>query len=372
MGSVLSPYHQTVPLMKRLLLLCFLASSASLFSNALYAQASSPLSEGIMHLDEGRLAEAQAFFTSYLETHPSDANATFYLGRSYFEEDPKEAGTWFARAIDLNATVSDYHSWMGNALGRQAQSAGKLKQARLARRAKKSWDKAVELDPANLDARQSLIQFYLQAPGFMGGSTKKAQEQADAILEYNVRRGHSAWGDVHWHEKAYDEAAQAYRAALDAEPSFRGSYYQLARFYRSRQQFDKGIAVFYELLALDSTQANVYYQIGTYHQQAEAYGDALEAFETMLELDSDSWYARYQIGRTAALSGQFLDQGQASLEAYLQHTPEGNQPSLAWAHFRLGQIHAHQNDLAQARRSYEAALALDSDHEEAQKALKTL
>lgn len=338
----------------------------------LYAQAPNSIAEGVVLVDEGKMEDARAFFTDYTKAHPKDAEAAFYLGRTYFNADVKEASKWFDKAIDLDESVSKYHEWLGNALGRQAQSSGKLKQARLIRRAKKGWDKAVELDPTNIDARESLIQFYLQAPGIFGGSDNKAKEQAAAIMETNERRGHGSWGDVYAHLKEYEQAEQSYRSALDTDPSVRSSYYQLAGFYRSRQNYDQAVEVFETLLALDSERTDVLYQIGLHQQMGETYEEAFVTFDKMLTLEPDSRVALYQIGRTAALSGTGLERGATSLKRYMTKEPASNEPSMAWAHYRLGQIYQHENDLAQARSAFEAALAEDKDHDEAKKALKAL
>ena len=42
------------------------------------------------------------------------------------------------------------------------------------------------------------------------------------------------------------------------------------------------------------------------------------------------------------------------------------------AHWRLGMLYEHKGDTEQARGSYEKALQLNPDHEEARKALKKL
>ena len=55
---------------------------------------------------------------------------------------------------------------------------------------------------------------------------------------------------------------------------------------------------------------------------------------------------------------------------YLTMEPTELNPSLAWAHVRLGMLYEKKRDFATAQAEYEAALALEPDHEEAQKALK--
>lgn len=63
---------------------------------------------------------------------------------------------------------------LGKALGIKAMSGGMMAAMGSAGKIRDSFKKATELDPRNLDARFSLLQFYTMAPGFMGGGTGKA------------------------------------------------------------------------------------------------------------------------------------------------------------------------------------------------------
>ena len=60
---------------------------------------------------------------------------------------------------------------------------GKVKKGRAA------VERAITLDPDNLDARTTLMQFLLQAPGFVGGSRDGAREQAIEIERRDRARG---------------------------------------------------------------------------------------------------------------------------------------------------------------------------------------
>jgi tetratricopeptide (TPR) repeat protein len=60
---------------------------------------------------------------------------------------------------------------------------GKVKKGRAA------VERAIALDPNNLDARATLLQFLLQAPGIVGGSRDAAREQALEIERRDRERG---------------------------------------------------------------------------------------------------------------------------------------------------------------------------------------
>jgi hypothetical protein len=68
-----------------------------------------------------------------------------------------------------------------------------LKKASATNCIKKKFEQAVELNPENFDARMGLLQFYLMAPGIMGGSKDKAREQAGEIMNEMLTRDTWLW-----------------------------------------------------------------------------------------------------------------------------------------------------------------------------------
>jgi tetratricopeptide (TPR) repeat protein len=104
----------------------------------------------------------------------------------------------------------------------------------------------------------------------------------------------------------------------------------------------------------------------------EKYDDAFNAFESLLKEHPDQIAALYQIGYIAATTGQRLDRGEAALREYLTHTPKDTQPSLAYAHYRLGNIYQKKDETDAARKEYQAALALDPHLKPAADALDDL
>lgn len=138
-------YHKTL-----LPLLAFFIGF--IFSASVFAQSS--IDKGITLFEEGNVNEAKSFFEDFINTDKKHPEANFYMGRIYFDEDEYgEAIDWFEKAVDYKPGTSKYHMWMGHSYGRSAQNAGKLKQAFYARDSRKNYEKSVELDPTNVEAR---------------------------------------------------------------------------------------------------------------------------------------------------------------------------------------------------------------------------
>jgi len=149
---------------------------------------------GIRLFNDKQWTTAQQFFESYTVDHPTDAVSAFYLGRTLFEQQQYEhAVEWFEKAALLDSANSSYHLWLGRAYGYSAQRASILWQFSLARKVKIHFEKAVDLDPDNIDARADLAEYYLKAPRILGGGKERAEAQAHEISARNLEEGLRTW-----------------------------------------------------------------------------------------------------------------------------------------------------------------------------------
>jgi tetratricopeptide (TPR) repeat protein len=158
------------------------------------AHAASSPDFGIRLFNDKQWASAQQFFESFTTKHPTEAIGAFYLGRTLFEQQQYEqALEWLEKAVLLDSTNSAYHLWLGRAYGYSAQRASILWQFSLARKVKIHFEKAVELDADNIDARADLTEYYLKAPRILGGGKEKAEAQAHEISRRNLQEGLRVW-----------------------------------------------------------------------------------------------------------------------------------------------------------------------------------
>lgn len=295
-----------------------------------------------------RILVAIALLASVLG-HPSrlaaqsGAGARDYeAGRNHMRANqPDRAERSFERAIEKEPRNGLYHLWLGNAVGQQAPSASVIRQPFMARRIKAEFERAVQLDPELLDARDGLITFYLVAPAVMGGDVAKAREQQREIARRSIVRGHLAAASIAWQGRDTVATERSLRAAMAAAPDSLAPAAALA----SR---------------LLSWKRNV---------------EAFELWEGYLSRQPQSITARYQFARLSALSGERLPEGERHLRAVLaiETWPESNwTPSRAVAYSRLGDILRQQRRREEARAAYERALAMDTNLQIAKDGLKAL
>ena len=153
----------------------------------------STLEEGIRLFRAGRLGEARRIFEAAHERQPADTEAAFYLGRLAFERENFETAiAWFAQAADGEGCPAEAHLWLGRAYGYHAQRSSLLRKPQLARKVHAHLEQSVACDPDHVAARWDLMEYYAKAPIFLGGSRKKAGEQAEVIARLDPAEGRKA------------------------------------------------------------------------------------------------------------------------------------------------------------------------------------
>ncbi len=132
-------------------------------------------------------------FSSFANEEPvSDAEDNFHQGQNFYQDDKFEAAAdSFSKAIRQSPDDSRYHHWLAKTYGELAETSGWLKAMRFAGNAKKSLERAVELDPENIAALTDLMKYYEQAPRFLGGSNKKAEEISNRLEKLRQQDTHS-------------------------------------------------------------------------------------------------------------------------------------------------------------------------------------
>ncbi len=344
-----------------------------LIALAIPAHSQNGIQPGVDLFEDGQIQEAKSFFENYLKSNKRDSEANFYLGRVLFDmEEFGDATKSFEQAVKYQKGNSKYHMWLGHSFGRRAQNAPKLKLPGLARNSKKNYEKAIEYDPSNVEARESAMEYYLQAPKFVGGGRDKAEAQAKAIFETDKEAGYIAWGRVYSYYDEGDKVIQNYNEAIESYPELMRPYYSLFNFHFNNQEYGKAIDVAKKQLSVNDTTAAIYNNLGNAFQRDGQYEESYESYQKTLEIDPEYYNTYYQIGRLAAISGTYLEEGEDYLNRFLNIDEDLSDNTLAWTYFRLGTIAEKKNDIAEAKAHYESALAKNKDHSEAKEALAKL
>jgi len=285
--------------------------------------------------DKKALPNAEA----YAKANPNNAEALVLLTRARLQAGKPEAAVGSAeKAAKLAPNNAQAQFWLGNAYGMQINNVGMMSKMGMAPKLRDAFEKTVQLDPDNLDAREALLQYYLQAPSVVGGGKDKAQAQAREIAKRDPARGHLAQARIYLSEDNNAAALKSYEAAYAAKPG----------------------------------DANIRLALGVAFQQASRWNDAFKHFRAWVAQDAKAGVAWYQIGRTSALSGQLLDEGIGALKKYLGMPHAGNEPQNQNAYYRLGQLYAKAGRKAEAKAAFQSALKLEPGYKEAKAELAKL
>jgi len=151
-------------------------------------------------------------------------------GRAALERgDPRSAAPLLEQAVAQSPQNADAHYYLGVAYGRLAEKANVFRRGSLARRTRTEFERAVELNPNHLDARSALVQYYLQAPQFLGGSESKAEDQANEIAKRDAAGGHRAFALIADHRKDYKTELSELEAAVALDPKDMDSLFEIGR-----------------------------------------------------------------------------------------------------------------------------------------------
>jgi|ERR1700688_205066 tetratricopeptide (TPR) repeat protein len=287
-------------------------------------------------LAAGRVDQAIQTLQHQIQTSPS-ADAFNLLCRAQLEIGAWDAGIPSCeKAVALAPDNGRYHLWLGRIYGGKAERAGMLSATGLAKKVHHEFERAVELSPDSWEARTDLAEFYVEAPGIVGGGKDKARAQAERIAPLNPAMAHWVKGRIAEKNKDLDLAENEYLAAVEASHGGSRAWLNLAGFYR---HVNRTGAMENALRKLESSPLD--------HPGALVDGASILV----------------RTGRDPDLATRLLHR-------YLESGATVEEAPVFWAYYLLGQLFEKQGDRTGAAEQYRAALALAHSYRLAQEGLK--
>jgi len=248
--------------------------------------------EALGLFEEKRDGEARAAFSQLAAREPRDARHPYHLGMLAARAGDHEAAIqYLERAVVLDPGNAGYHLQLGGAYGTAAGKASVMAQLGLARKARRSLERAVELDPASVEARLGLMMFYRHAPGVVGGGIGKARAQAEAIHQIDPRRGAMAMIQLQVAERQYEEAFATADGLRRAEPDTFLPHFTYGRIAAiSGQRIEAGERALRRSLELspdpnNPSHAAAHWRLGNLAEKRGDIPAARAAYEASLQVD---------------------------------------------------------------------------------------
>jgi tetratricopeptide (TPR) repeat protein len=132
------------------------------------------MGQGMKNLLAGMLLAAMNLGAT-VKPVPNDKADWAATGRSRFEEcEFKNAARAFTKALQFRPNDANLHLWLGRSYERMAEVSGPLHAAGNARQARRSLERAVDLEPRNPEYLRELFDFYLDSPQWFRGGLQQA------------------------------------------------------------------------------------------------------------------------------------------------------------------------------------------------------
>jgi tetratricopeptide (TPR) repeat protein len=323
--------------MKRVLAALCIASTAMAAANA---KQEAGLEAGRRAYEASDYAKAIQVLQATAANDPQNGEVQLLLTKSYLElleYDPAIKSAEKAVAIDAQNSV--YHEWLGRAYGEKADHASLFSAISLAKKTRKEFDTAIQLDGKNLSARQALIEFDCSAPGIVGGGEEKALPQIKQLAEMDAAEGHYAAGNCRRQKKDFAVADEEFAKALESNPKSAGLIYDIGDYAVKRGQPERLLAV-------------------------------AEMGERVAPGDPRGKFYR---GVALVLKKENPEEAERLLTEYAKKAPvRSGYPRPAAAHAWLGRLFEDQNKMEEAVKEFESALKLDPKNKMAHESLKRL
>jgi tetratricopeptide (TPR) repeat protein len=287
------------------------------------AQPAEDMKNAIRFYEKGEFKEAVKLFLQLRNASPDDGAVRLWLGKSYLKiRDWDNAVREIEKSTELQPSNAHHHLWLGRACGAKASHSVFLVAPKWARRVLKEFETARTLSPSDLDVRFDLLEFYLEAPGIMGGGKDKANAEVSAISKLDPRKGYLARSTVLIKEKKPDQAQKELLQATLDYPDDPHAFKDLAEYLLGRQDYAGALKHASKALALD-------------HQSKGSLLVAAAA-QTRLRTELDD----VERILTGLCSGPLTD----------------NDPAFEEAHYWLGECFLAKGEKAKAREAFKTAL----------------
>lgn len=306
-----------------------------LFPTLFLAQSTFETAES--YFKKEQFSKAKPLFQHYLKEHPNDRKTREYLGDiAGYSKDWDTAIDFYETLVEEDDKNANYHFKYGGALGMKALSINRIRAATYIGDIKEHFEIAAKLDPNHIEVRWALVEFYIQLPGIIGGSVKKATKYANQLHKISPVDGYLSKGYIAEYDDRPVDAERYYKNAIDVGGS-----------------------------------PTTYEKLTEHYKKNKRPKEAIETANKSLQIHKRN-SLNYQIGKIAAQYNLDSELGINCLQAYIENHSVRDGVPKDWAYYRLAQIYKNLGKKQTALQWINKALSDRPDFEQAQEEKKKI
>lgn len=277
-------------------------------------------------VDAGKTTELERVAQSRLAARADDAEAAAALGIAAMglgeEKKIDVAMTRLEQCTGKQSPSALCHYVLGSLSGMQAMNASVFRMPTLAGKSRDNLKRAVELDPHLYEARESLLQYYVMAPGIVGGGADKAQAlitETDKLNPEYARllRARLASAEKQWAVAERELAAVKPGENKELRTTLRKSWSQLGAAQMGAKQAEAARGIFERVQRDFPEHAAGAYGLGRVLTELNKPDEAVAALERARGLEGAAGYPiDYRVGLAWLAKGDKV-QAKAALQRYV-------------------------------------------------------
>lgn len=276
-----------------------------------------------------KYAEVEKAVSLKLTTEPNNPDALVAKTELILIEGKEnrldEAAKIAEQCIAYNAKNSECHEALGNVLGTKAMRGGVMSAISYVGKIRDSFKKAIELNPNNFSARSSLMQFYLQAPGFVGGGKDRAKDLIVETIKISPSAGALLQASLDLYEDNFDRASSVALAVNTSQSESLAKHQRnvlsnIGHALISEKKMAQAEKIFQELCQRFPDSIHGFYGLGKTLQEQGKIKDALPHLEKSLAIEANA-NVLYRLGKAWQSLGDKV-KAIAAFEKALSFKPE--------------------------------------------------
>jgi tetratricopeptide (TPR) repeat protein len=310
-------------------------------------------------IDAGHFKRARALVEARKST---DAETLYFMATLKQEWHDLDAAEKFAeRAVEANPKEARYHYRLSEVAGAMAENASAFRQISLGRKFKKECDAALALDPNHTGALFNLLQFYLHAPGIIGGDKTKAANIAEQLMKLDPRLGYQAKIEIARSEKQDRVADDLVKQSLQVKPESYEGHLALGNYLgnQNQKQYAEAEQHARAAIAIYPDRGGAHALLAAMLVRLDKWPELDAAMAQAEKASPDDLFAYYRAGNN--LIDRKLEYARAEryFRKYLTQEPEPDRAPLWAAHWRLGIVLEQEGRKTDAVAEWQTSLKIN-------------